>query len=181
MCEPTTIIMGISLGASLLGGLSAAEGQKAEGDAAAASGRFNRIAAQNAALVARQNAGRAGEIGAERVADLAEEGRFVTGRALTQLAANGVVVGDGSALDLTEDIAARTRRNVARTRQETVERQTGFIAQAGDLETRGLLDEAEGLNALRASRVRARTTLLNTGANVASSWYDYSKIGGKIT
>ena len=171
-----TGLMIASTGLSLIGGLQAAAGQRAEGDAAAEAGRFNRVAAQNAALVARRNAARAGEVGRERVADLAEEGRFVTGRALTQMAANGVVVGDGSALDLTEDIAARTRRNVARTRQETGERQAGFIAQAGDIEQRGFLDEAEGLNARRASRVRARTTLLNTGASVASSWYGYAKI-----
>ena len=175
MGDPVTMMI-ISTGLSVAGGMSQAAGQRAEGDAAAASGRYNRVAAQNAALVARQNAGRAGEIGRERVSDLGEEGRLVTGRAITQLAANGVVVGDGSALDLTEDIAARTRRNIARTRQETVNRQAGFISQAGDLEAQGQMAEIEGINAQRASRTRARTTLLNTGSQVASSWYGYSKI-----
>ncbi len=165
MCAPVPILA-ISTGISVIGGLSEASAQKS-------SGRFNRIAAQNAALVARQNAGRAGEVGRERVADLAEEGAQVKGRATTQLAANGVVIGDGSALDLTADIDTRTRRNISRTRQDTVRRQAGFIAQAGDLEQQGFLAEASGNNAARAA-------LLNTGLRVAGGWYDYSKIRSDI-
>ena len=161
MCEPTTIMLGMAA-VSVVGGL-------AEADAQQESGRFNRVAAQNAALVARQNAGRAGEVGAERVADLAQEGAQVRGRATTAMAANGVVVGDGSALDLTADIDTRVRRNIGRTRQDTVRRQAGFISQAGDLETQGAFAEARG-------NAAAQATLINTGASVASGWYDYSKI-----
>ncbi len=173
-----TTMMVVSTGMSLLGGLQQAQGQRAAGEAAAQSGAYNRQMAINSAIIARRQAGRIGESGREQVSDIAEEGRFLSGRALTAMAANGVVVGDGSALDLTEDIAGRTRRNIERTRQGTVDRQAGQIAQAGDLEQQGYLAEVGGANAQAAGEIQSRTTLLNTGAQVAGNWYTFAKLGG---
>ncbi len=175
MCEPTTIIAGIGLATTLIGGVMEAEGQRAEGEAAAARGRYNRTILQNAAITARHNARRAGERGREQVTDIAERGRCLSGRQRTALAANGVVVDSGSGLDLQADMNRQIRRNIARTRQETVDRQAGFITEAADLEQRGVLAEIGGSNAAAAANRRAQSTLINTGTTVASKWYGFAK------
>ena len=177
MCEPTTIIAGVGLATTLVGGVMEAQGQIAEGQAAAATGRYNRQVLRNAAITARHNARRAGERGREQVTDIAERGRFLSGRQLTALAANGVVVDSGSGLDLQADMNRQIRRNIARTRQETVDRQAGFITEAADLEQRGVLAEIGGSNAAAAANRRAQSTLINTGTTVASKWYGFSKEG----
>ncbi len=175
MCEPTTILAGVSLGTTLIGGVMEAQGQIAEGQAADARGRYNRTILRNAAITARHNARRAGERGREQVTDIAERGRFLSGRQLTALAANGVVVDSGSGLDLQADMNRQIRRNIARTRQETVDRQAGFITEAADLEQRGVLAEIGGSNAAAAANRRAQSTLINTGTTVASKWYGFAQ------
>ena len=175
MCEPTTILAGVSLGTTLIGGVMEAQGQIAEGQAAAAQGRYNRTVLRNAAITARHNARRAGERGREQVTDIAERGRFLSGRQLTALAANGVVVDSGSGLDLQADMNRQIRRNIARSRQETVDRQAGFITEAADLEQRGVLAEITGSNAAAAANRRAQSTLINTGTTVASKWFGFAQ------
>ncbi len=177
MCEPMTIMAGVSMGMTLIGGLNKAEGERQAGRAAAQAGTYNRQVLQNQAIVARHNARRAGESTREAVGDLAEEGRALSGRQLVALAANGIVVNDGSALDLVADANDRTRRNIARRRQAGVDKQAGFISQAGDLEQKGLIAEIGGVNAQKAANIQATSTLLNTGGKVAGQWYDFSKEG----
>ena len=177
MCEVTTALAAVSLGTTLIGGVMEAQGQIAEGEALAARGRYNRTVLRNAAITARHNARRAGEVGREQVTDIAERGRFLSGRQLTALAANGVVVDSGSGLDLQADMNRQIRRNISRKRQETVDRQGGFITQAADLEQQGVLAEITGSNAAAAANRRAQSTLINTGTTVASKWFDFSKEG----
>ncbi len=177
MCEPTTIAAGVSIGMTVIGGLMSAQGSQAEGEAAAQRGRYNRQIAVNNAIVARHNARRAGEVGREQVADIAEKGRFLAGRQLTALAANGVVVDSGSGLDLSADLRRQTLRNIGRKRTEITERQAGFAAQAADLEQQGFLSEIEGSNAAAAANRKAQTTLVSTAGTVASQWFGFHKAG----
>ncbi len=177
MCEPTTVLAAVSLGTTLIGGVVEAQGQIAEGEALAARGRYNRTILRNAAITARHNARRAGEAGREQVTDIAERGRFLSGRQLTALAANGVVVDSGSGLDLQADMNRQIRRNISRKRQEIVDRQGGFITQAADLEQQGVLAEITGSNAAAAANRRAQSTLINTGTTVASKWFDFNREG----
>ena len=177
MCEPMTIMMGVSLAMTAVGGLQAANAQQAAGQAKDQLGQYNRQVMRNAAITARHNARRAGERGKEQVTDIVEKGRFLSGRQLTALAANGVVVDSGSGLDMSRDLDRQIRRNVARTRQATTDRQAGFINQAGGFEQKGFLAELTGANSAAAANRQAQTTLVNTGASVASKWYGFSKEG----
>ena len=177
MCEPMTIMAGISLGTSLIGGIAEANAQQAAGQAKDQLGQYNRQVMRNAAITARHNARRAGERGREQVTDIAEKGRFLSGRQLTALAANGVVVNSGSGLDMSRDLDRQTRRNIDRTRQATIDRQAGFIGQAADFEQRGFLAELTGANAAAAANRQAQATLVNTGTTVASKWFGFSQEG----
>lgn len=181
MCEPTTILMGVGMGLQVVGGLQAASAAKAEGEAKRQAGVFNRQSLKNAAIVARANAGRAGERGREKVTDIAEQGLRLSGRQLTSLAANGVVVNDGSGIDLQADLARTVRRNIARTRQQTVDEQAGLIAQAGDLEQQGFIAELTGVQDAVAGQRRAQTLITQTTGRVASQWYQNSLEGTSDT
>ena len=171
------ILAGISLGTSLIGGIAEANAQQAAGQAKDQLGQYNRQVLRNAAVTARHNARRAGERGREQVTDIAEKARFLSGRQLTALAANGVVVDSGSGIDLSRDLDRQARRNVARTRQATTDRQAGFVSQAADLEQRGFLAEVTGANAAAAANRQAQSTLVNTGTTVASKWFGFAKEG----
>lgn len=181
MCEPTTIMMGVGLGMQVLGGLQASDAAAQEGVAQRDVGRFNRQTLQNNAIVARANARRAGERGRERVTDIAEQGRRLSGRQLTQLAANGVVVNDGSGIDLAEDLARSVRRSVSRTRQQTGEEQAAFLAQATDLERQGFIAELTGQQGAVAGSRRAQTLITETTGRVAGQWYENSQEGTSDT
>ena len=181
MCEPTTIMMGVGMGLQVVGGLQAASAAKAEGEAKRQAGVFNRQSLQNAAIIARANAGRAGERGRERVGDIAEQGLRLSGRQLTSLAANGVVVNDGSGIDLRNDLLRSIRRNISRTRQQTVDEQAGFISQADDLEQQGFISELTGTQGAVAGQRRAQTLITQTTGRVASQWYQNSLEGTSDT
>lgn len=167
----------ISIGMSVVGGIMQAQGAIAEGEAAAQRGRYNRQIAINNAIIARHNARRAGEVGREQVTDIAEKGRFLSGRQLVALAANGVVVDSGSGLDLQADLRRQTLRNIGRKRTEITERQAGFISQAADFEQRGFLSEIEGSNAAAAANRQAATTLISTAGTVARQWFGFHQEG----
>ena len=63
LMSPMTIMAGVGLGMSVIGGMQAANAAEAEGKAAQQAGRFNRQVNRNAAIVALANARRAAERG----------------------------------------------------------------------------------------------------------------------
>lgn len=97
------------------------------------------------------------------------------GRARADAAARGVVVDEGSALDITSDIAATGELDALTVRNNAEREALGFESQRSEFEAEGQLATARGRNALVSGGFRVGSTVLTGGSRVASRWSDFSE------
>lgn len=176
MCDPVSLAVASTV-ATVGGTVQQASAQRAAGKAAsnqaayqAAVARNNEIRAQYAA----EDAIKRGKIAENRARSEAE---VLKGRQRAVLAANGVTVGVGSAADILAD-TARIGEVDALTIRSNAEREAyEFRAQGDQFASQATLADAESQNALSASKVSFRSTLLSGIGTVAQKWYGYSQNG----
>lgn len=161
MCEPTTIAA-----LSVASGAMSAIGQIQQGKVAAQVGRNNQIAADYAAT----DALRRGEEQAQKVrrdAEATKSAQRVT------LAANGLDLNSGTALDLQDqtDFFGQLDVNTARTNAKN---------EAANARYSGAMARAQGDASQRQAGIGAFGTILGTGAQVSSKWYDMTKKPAKV-
>lgn len=105
------------------------------------------------------------------------EGAQLKGRQRAILAANGVLVDEGSALELTLDTDQVTALDVATIRNNAQLAAQGFQIQGINY---GLSSEANRLQAeseAAANRVRLFSTALTGAKSVATKWYQFDQAG----
>lgn len=166
-----------SLGASLLSTAVGVYGQLQAGQAQAGQARYQAQVAENNRVIAEQQA-RDAEMRGQLAEDARrEQARAIIGRQRTALAANGVLVDSGSALDITGDTAAQgevdaltLRANAAREAYGYRAQGTNFLADAG-------LQRARADAAIPASMVGAGATLLSGAGTVGDRWLTYRRHG----
>lgn len=149
--------------------MQAGEAAKAQANYNAAVDRNNAILANRAAADARQR----GEVAA---ATAAQQGNQLIGRQKAILASNGVVVNEGSALDLTSNTAAQNKLDELTIRNNAEREALGFEAQGMNYTSQSGLDLAAGNNAESAANTAAFSTALGGAGTVASRWYEFSKV-----
>jgi hypothetical protein len=156
MCEPTTIaVMSAAAGAINVAG------QIQQGKVAAQVGRNNQIAAEYAAT----DALRRGEEQAQKArrdAEATKSAQRVT------LAASGLDLNSGTALDLQDqtDFFGQLDQNTARTNARN---------EASNARYSGAMSRAQGDASRAQANIGAFGTVLGTGAQVSSKWYDQTK------
>ncbi len=156
MCDPTLILAGNLFGTGLQ-----AFGAIQSSRAAKSAGEFNAVTRRNQAADAITR-------GNKEVVRNRMRTRSLKGKQIAALAANGVALDEGSALDILastdvlSDIDERT------------------ILDNADREAQGFRTQAELLQSAadRESPLLAGVTpLLTGGAQVASKWFNFSKVG----
>lgn len=164
MCEPITLMQGLSLGASVLGGVMSANGASQQGAIAQQVANNNATIAEYQATDAQRRAGeealavrrKASQLSGTQRATMAARGLDLTGGTPAQLLGETDFFGeqDQKTAKYNGDVEAWGRR-----------------AQASNM-------RAEGAAAASAGRTNAFSTLLATGGSVADKWYRYGGSSG---
>lgn len=176
MCEPATLsalsiaATVVGTGVSALGQMQAGKAQAAQLNYQAAVGRNNSILAQRAADDARLR----GEEAARREASKTKQ---LAGRQRAVLAANGQLVDQGSALDITSDTAEIGKLDELTIRSNAEREALGYEAQGMNFQAGSNLNSMGAANASTASIGGAFGTVLTGAGNVASKWYNFKKEG----
>lgn len=174
MCAPAALAVAslaataIGTGVSVMGQMQAGKAAKAQGEYQAAVGRNNAILAQRAADDAR----RRGEVAA---ADQARKGSQLAGRQRAILASNGVLVGEGSALDILGDTAAQTKLDELTIRNNAEREALGYEAQGMNFQSQAEMDLLAGTSARSAAGWNAFGTALSGAGTVAQRWYEFDR------
>lgn len=163
MCEPTTMMMA-SMALTAVGGIQAASAQRAAANAEARSAEQNARVAQQQAEQARQ----IGNIEEERQL---RRVRAALGAQRASLAANGLDINTGSALDLQAETAGFGAADALNLRANALRQAWGFEVDATNSQNRARAARANGRNA-------AIGTLLTTGAQIGSMGYSSGMFGG---
>lgn len=187
------IAQGASTALGVIGTIRQGQAQKQQANYQAAVARNNAIVAeqhaQRAEAVAARNAEDARRRGEQREAQLARETAKLKGRQRAILAANGVVVDQGSALETLAD-TSRASRLDALTIRSNSEREAAGFQEAGALEAHGLrtqqqnflneaeLRKSEARNAQTSSFLAAGGTLLTGASKVADKWKAFQRETG---
>jgi hypothetical protein len=169
MCTP---MLGMML--NMAGAISQARGQKQAAAAKADEYRYQAQIDDNNRKVALWKAQDAKDRGAKEEASLRTKVAALKGRQKSALAASGVEIGDGSALDILGDTAAlgeldalTIRSNAEREAYEQKVNASNLAANAG-------MKRMGADNAIIAGNINARTSLLSGAGSIASKWQSYS-------
>jgi hypothetical protein len=166
MCEPTTLMMAslaLTAGSGLYGAAAANEAGKAE----------QRAADQNAA-VARNQSEQAKQIGNIEEERQLRRVRAALGTQRATLAANGLDVNSGTALDLQAETAGFGAADALNLRANALRQAWGFDVEAVNQTNRGRAARAAGRN-------QAIGTLLTTASSMTGQAYSGGMFGGKST
>lgn len=176
MCEPTSLaiaslaVTALATGASVYGQIQA--GKAAQDQAAYQAGvaRNNEILAKRAADDARVR----GELEMQQAFI---KNQNLLGRQRAVLAANGVDVNTGSALQIQKDTAQLGKLERLTIRSNAEREALGFEAQGMNFNADAQLATLKGDAAAASSRTAAFSTALTGAGDVASKWYAFKKEG----
>ena len=170
MCTP--ILAGLMLQG--LGAIAQARGQRQAAAAKANEYEYQAKIDDNNRKVALWKAQDAQDRGAKEEAALRVKVAQLKGRQKSALAASGVEIGDGSALDILGDTAAlgeldalTIRSNAEREAYEQKVNASNLAANAG-------MKRMGAGNAIIAGRIGSMTSLLTGAGSIASQWANYS-------
>ena len=161
-------LSGVATAISAIGTIYQAGSQYAAAQAAA------NVSKQNATL-AEQKGVKALERGAEQSRYIRGEARRMQGQQRSALAAGGVDVNSGSALDVQADTAQRAAEDIAATRYNAQLEQWGFDVEATNYRTQAAQYEATATNALIGGAFGVGSTLLGGSKLIASKWAKWGK------
>lgn len=163
MCDPATLLissLALTGASGLYGAAAANEAGKAE----------QRVADQNAA-VARQQAEQAKQIGNIEEERQLRRVRAALGSQRAAIAANGLDVNSGTALDLQAETAGFGAADALNLRANALRQAWGFDVESVNQTNRGRAARTAGRN-------QAIGTLLTTGAGMAGQAYSGGMFGG---
>lgn len=169
MCTP---MLGMIL--NFAGAMSQAAGQRQAAEAKAAEYRYQAQIDDNNRKVALWKAEDAKARGAKDEAALRVKVAQLKGRQRSALAASGVEVGSGSALDILGDTAALGELDALTIRSNAERESYEQRVVASNLKANAGMKRMGADNAIIAGKIGARTSLLTGAGSVASKWQNYS-------
>lgn len=189
----------ISIGGSILGGITKARGQQREAQAAEAAALFKAQVARNNAKLAQRAAEITRARGEIEARDALERGAIeelksardisrLKGRQAAAFAANGIELGSGAVADVVADTqaagtlealtirdnAARQARSIRLTAQD---RALQFETAAQNFISETGLLQAQGAEAEAAGDIASASTFLGTATSVADKWFSFNQEG----
>ena len=169
MCTP---MLGMMLQG--LGAIAQAQGQRHAAAAKANEYRYQAQVDDNNRKVALWKAQDAQDRGAKDEAALRVKVAQLKGRQKSALAASGVEIGDGSALDILGDTAALGELDALTIRSNAEREAYEQKVNASNLAANASMKRMGADNALIAGRIGATTSLLSGAGSIASKWQSYS-------
>lgn len=177
MCvEPATLAM-ISAAASVLGTGVSAFGQVQAGQAAKAAGDYNAAVARNNQIVAEQQAADAQRRGDVAETEQRRKVRMLAGTQRAALAASGVQLDSGTALDILGDTAAMGELDALTIRNNAEREAYGYRVQGVNFGAEAGLQSMRGQSAMTSGLIGAGGTVLSGAGNVTDRWLTYNKLG----
>lgn len=164
-----------SLATSVLGAGAQIAGQFQAGKAAQGQAAFQAAVARNNSILAERAAQDAIDRGNIQEQLAAGGAARLRGRQRAVLAANGVLVDEGSALDITSDTAAKGKFDQLTIRSNAEREALGFRSQGLNFQNDASLALLRGESAQAASTTGAFTTALTSAGSVARDWYLFRK------
>jgi len=170
MCEATTLVMvGMAASAAMTAVSSIQQGQ-----AAKAAGDYKNAVARNNATLAQRRADDARQRGEIAEDEKRKETALMIANQRAVLAANGIVVDTGSALDITTDTAEVGEVDALTLRANFEREALGFEAQGMNFINEGQMAAFEGAQAQQAARMSAIGSVIGGAAQIGG----YAKTNG---
>lgn len=167
----------LSIAATVIGTATSAIGQLQAGKAQAAQLNYQAAVGRNNAILAQRAADDARLRGEEAARREASKTKQLAGRQRAVLAANGQLVDQGSALDITTDTMEIGKLDELTIRSNAEREALGFEAQGMNFQAGSDLNRMGANNAVTGAQGAAFGTLLTGAGNVASKWYQFGKAG----
>ncbi len=167
----------LSIVGSVIGTAFSAVGQMQQGKAAAAQAEYQAAVGRNNAILAQRAADDARLRGDEAARREASKNKQLMGRQRAVLAANGVLVDQGSALDITGDTAEIGKLDELTIRSNAEREALGYEAQGMNFNASSQLNQMRADNATSSGMGSAFGTVLTGAGTVASKWYQFKKEG----
>lgn len=167
----------LSIVGTVLGTAFSAIGQMQQGKAAAAQAEYQAAVGRNNAILATRAANDARLRGDEAARRKAVENKQLAGRQRAVLAANGVLVDQGSALDITSDTAEIGKLDELTIRSNAEREALGYEAQGMNFNASAGLNQMRADNATSSGYGAAFGTVLGGAGTVASKWYQFKNEG----
>jgi hypothetical protein len=168
MCTPM-----IGMMFNMLGAVAQAQGQKHAAASKAAEYEYQAKIDDNNRKVAEWKAADAKARGAKEEASHRVKVAALKGRQRSALAASGVVVDSGSALDILGDTASLGELDALTIRSNAEREAYEHKVDASNLTANAGMKRMGAKNSLIAGKIGATTSLLSGAGSVANKWYNY--------
>lgn len=169
MCELATASLVMAGASAVVGGV----GQMQAGAAAKAAGQYQAQVARNNAIIANYNADDALKRGQVEEQKYRGQVSQLVGRQRAVLAANGVVVDEGSALDITSDTRAVGELDALTIRYNSEREAYNYRRQGDNFTSDANLLDMRASQSESAAMLGTVSTLLSGAGSVADKWYQF--------
>lgn len=170
----------IGMVASLASAAVGAVGAIQQGNAAAASAKYQAQVNENNAILAQRNAEDARKRGAVEEDEHRRKVAALQGRQTAVMAANGLDVTSGSPLDILADTGQMGELDALTIRNNSEREALGYQAQGMNFKAEANLDRMRGSAAKTAGTIGAVGSVVSGIGGVADKWYKMGSSVGKI-
>lgn len=160
----------IGIGLSIVGGVVNAIGKVREGQAQAAFARYQAQVARNNKIIADQNADWSMRAGRHEATIQGLRTREIAGQTKADIAASGIDVNSGSAVDVVNATRRAGMMDEATILSNASKEAYGWTTQGANFEAQAGLLELEATEAERSGKFNAFSSLLGSATNIASNW-----------
>ena len=172
MCSVTA---GVMIALTVASAATSAYAAKQQADATTAANEYNAKVARNNQELADQAAADAIKRGKVEAQLKQQETAALKGRQLTALAANGVDVGSGSAVDVTSNTDALGKFEELRIRSNAQREALGFQTEGMNYAAKAGLESYSAQSAQAAGKTAVFSSLVGGASKVAGQWYNFKK------
>jgi len=177
MAEPATIIGGLSLGTSILGGVLGARSAKAAGNSAFQMGLYQAGIAKQNAEYARQNADIASVEGEQSAMKYGMKARQQAGDIAAAQGASGLDVNSGSAKDVRESQHLVSTMDMDQIRRNAAKAAFDYRVTAANYEQEAMMSLMGAQNAKSAANTNALSSIIGSASSVADKWLRGKEVG----
>ncbi len=177
MADPMTAMTAISMGASAGGALLGANSAVAEGESSAAMYRYKSGLALMNQRINKQNAAWATEAGGINAMESGLKSRQEIGGTKARQGASGFDVNTGTNEAVRESQGKAAAFDQDMIRYDASKTAYGYEAKAASDEAESKMMDAAAVNAKKAGRIKAISSILGGASSVASKWSQGSQLG----
>lgn len=171
MCHPAVFIAAAAVGGSAL----SAYGQLEAGKAAKQAGDYNAAIARNNQIIAERQAEDAIKRGDIAADEQRRKAARVLGAQKSAMAASGISLDSGTALDIFGDTAAFGELDALTIKSNATREAYGYQVQGMNFAAEGAMARVRGTNAQRASYIQAGSTMLGGAAQGGDMYMRYNR------